>query len=160
LSATRSKHGGANVRFPPPLVFAAAIATGFLIQRAGYVVQVPVGRTPRLIVAGTLGLLALALILPSQLLFRRSGQHPAPWKPSPSLIVQGPYRFSRNPMYASMLLLQMALGVGLDNPWIVLLSAPALMAVHYIAVLPEERYLGEKFGEDYRLYASRVRRYL
>jgi protein-S-isoprenylcysteine O-methyltransferase Ste14 len=159
LSAT-SKHGGANVKFPPPLVFAAAIVVGFLIQRAGYVVPMPVGGTPRLIVAGLLALLGVALILPSQLLFRRTGQHPAPWKPSPSLIVHGPYRFSRNPMYASMLLLQMALGVALDNPWIVLLSAPALIAVHYVAVLPEERYLNEKFGEEYRLYSSRVRRYL
>jgi protein-S-isoprenylcysteine O-methyltransferase Ste14 len=148
------------VRFPPPLVFVFAMLAGWLIQRAGYVVPMPIGATPRLVVAGALALVGLALILPSQVLFRRSGQHPAPWKPSPSLIVQGPYRFSRNPMYASMLLLQMALGVAFDNPWIVLLSAPALMAVHYLAVLPEERYLQEKFGEEYRLYASRVRRYL
>ena len=56
--------------------------------------------------------------------------------------------------------LEIGLGLAVNNLWISLFAAPALLAVHVIAVLPEERYLSEKFGESYRAYAARVRRYL
>jgi protein-S-isoprenylcysteine O-methyltransferase Ste14 len=47
-----------------------------------------------------------------------------------------------------------------NNLWISLFAAPALMTVHFIAVLPEERYLAEKFGDSYRSFLARVRRYI
>jgi protein-S-isoprenylcysteine O-methyltransferase Ste14 len=63
-------------------------------------------------------------------------------------------------MYLGVTLFQVGLGVTLDNFWISLFSVPALSTVHFIAVLPEERYLTEKFGEPYVRYLVRVRRYL
>jgi protein-S-isoprenylcysteine O-methyltransferase Ste14 len=91
--------------------------------------------------------------------FRRTGQDPLPWKPTPSLIVQGPYRFTRNPMYVGMTLVQLGVGVAVNDLWIALLAPAALLAVHFIAVLPEETYLGERFGHDYAKYRATVRRY-
>jgi protein-S-isoprenylcysteine O-methyltransferase Ste14 len=52
------------------------------------------------------------------------------------------------------------LGLAVNNLWISLFAAPALLVVHFIAVLPEERYLAEKFGESYRSFRAQVRRYL
>ncbi|HEX9104992.1 MAG TPA: isoprenylcysteine carboxylmethyltransferase family protein [Polyangia bacterium] len=120
----------------------------------------PGSRLVQLVVGGVLVALALALGGTAQGLFRRSGQHPAPWKPSPSLVLQGPYRFTRNPMYVGMTGVQVGIGVMLGNLWVVLLAAPALMIVHYTAVLREEAYLEEKFGDDYLQLKRRVRRYL
>jgi protein-S-isoprenylcysteine O-methyltransferase Ste14 len=50
--------------------------------------------------------------------------------------------------------------IGANNLWISLLTAPALLVVHFIAVLPEEEYLTEKFEEHYRAYLTGGRRYL
>jgi protein-S-isoprenylcysteine O-methyltransferase Ste14 len=63
-------------------------------------------------------------------------------------------------MYIGVTIVQIGLGVALNNLWISLFAFPALLAVHFIAVLPEERYLAKKFGEAYNAYLGRVRRYL
>jgi protein-S-isoprenylcysteine O-methyltransferase Ste14 len=63
-------------------------------------------------------------------------------------------------MYVSMALLQTSVGLAVDSLWVVLLWLPALIVVHYTAVLPEEKYLSERFGEAYQRYAASVRRYL
>src|SRR2546430_730514 len=75
-------------------------------------------------------------------------------------IGRGPYRFTRNPMYVGLTLLTLGIGGLLARGWIVLLAPAALIAVHFLAVLPEERYLAAKFGDSYVLYKTRVRRYL
>ena len=160
MNVIQSKHGGANVWLPPPLFFAAGVVAGLLVQYAVRPFPAPIGRTPRLIAACVVGVAGLGLGLSTLLLFRRSGQDPRPWKPSPEMILRGPYRFSRNPMYVGMLLLQSSIGLFVDDLWIVLLSVPALILVHYTAVLPEERYLADRFGEAYQNYIGTVRRYL
>ena len=58
-----------------------------------------------------MGLFGVVLALSSLTLFYRTGQNPEPWKPSPVLIRQGPYRLTRNPMYVGMVLLQCGLGL-------------------------------------------------
>jgi protein-S-isoprenylcysteine O-methyltransferase Ste14 len=93
-------------------------------------------------------------------LFRKSGQDPAPWQPTPELVFAGPYRFTRNPMYVGMTLLTVGLGAAFATLWALPLALVALGAVHVSAVLPEERYLAAKFGAPYLDYQARVRRYL
>src|SRR5215467_4019349 len=156
----QNKEGGARVRFPPPLVFLISILLGVVLQRTFRPLTIPVDRPLR--VTGGIVLIAVAVCLfaPALVLFRRTGQHPRPWKPTPELIPNGPYRFTRNPMYVAMTLLVLGLGMALNDLWISLFAPVALLAVHFIAVLPEERYLAEKFGESYRSYVARVRRYL
>jgi protein-S-isoprenylcysteine O-methyltransferase Ste14 len=63
-------------------------------------------------------------------------------------------------MYVGMTTAQIGLGIALGNVWVVLLAALSLTIVHFSAVLPEEAYLREKFGDAYRDYTARVRRYL
>jgi len=100
------------------------------------------------------------LIAESWKLFKRTGQDPKPWTPSPEMVLSGPYRFTRNPMYVGMTCIQLGLGLALDNLWISLLAAFSLLTVHFIAVVPEEKYLAGKFGERYTGYVIKVRRYL
>ena len=63
-------------------------------------------------------------------------------------------------MYVSMGLLQVAIGIGLANAWVVILVVPVLVAVYIVAVRPEEVYLTEKFGDAYLRYKSSVRRWV
>ena len=155
----QSKEGGARVSFPPPLVFLISIFLGIVFQRTVKPLTIPIGWQLR--VPGGLVFIAAAIcfLVPALVLFKRTGQHPRPWEPTPELIPNGPYRFSRNPMYVAMTLLVLGLGIALNDLWVSLLAPVALLAVHFIAVLPEERYLAEKFGESYRGYVGRVRRY-
>jgi protein-S-isoprenylcysteine O-methyltransferase Ste14 len=154
-----STEQGARVRFPPPLVFLVALLAGVAVS---YVrgAPVPLDRTIRVVVGALFVVFGVALILGARRHFLRTGQHPAPWRPSPELIFEGPYRFTRNPMYVGMTAITLGLGLELGNLWILAAAPLALVAVHFIAVLPEERYLSEKFGAPYTEYLTRVRRYL
>jgi protein-S-isoprenylcysteine O-methyltransferase Ste14 len=156
----QNKEGGARVYFPPPLVFLISIALGVVLQRAVRPLTIPVGRTLSIAAGIVLIAVAVCLFVSALVLFRRTGQHPRPWKPTPELIPNGPYRFSRNPMYVAMTLFVLGLGIALNNLWVSMFAPVSLLAVHFIAVLPEERYLVGKFGEGYRGYIARVRRYL
>ncbi len=156
----QNKEGGARVRFPPPLVFLLSIFLAVVLQRAVWPLTIPVGWQLRVTAGLVFIAAAICLFVPALVLFKRTGQHPRPWKPTPELIPNGPYRFTRNPMYVAMTLFVLGLGIALNDLWISLFAPVSLLAVHFIAVLPEERYLTEKFGENYRGYLARVRRYL
>jgi protein-S-isoprenylcysteine O-methyltransferase Ste14 len=158
--STPTTEPGARVRFPPPLVFLFAILLGVLCRFSVTPLGIPVDRVLR-VLAGLLVLASgAALIASARVLFLRSGQSPIPWRPTPSLIFAGPFRFTRNPMYLGQTLIGLGLGVALDNLWICAFTPVALLVVHFIAVLPEERYLSEKFGDGYKQYLTRVRRYV
>ena len=153
-SNVRSGQGGARVRLPPPLWFLAAIALGAFLPglRLSFLTSAPAG--------AVLAVLGVALGASALGWFRRTGQDPKPWTPSPALIERGPYRFSRNPMYVGMTIFTIGIGGLLARGWIALLAPFALLAVHYTAVLREEAYLTSQFGDAYREYTRRVRRYL
>jgi protein-S-isoprenylcysteine O-methyltransferase Ste14 len=159
-TGTRSKQGGANVRLPPPLVFVGLPILGLALHYLVLPLRLPMSVVARAIAGGLVGGAGLALNLATNVLFRRTGQNPLPWMPSPSLILRGPYKFSRNPMYLSVVLMMAGLGLGLGTLWLVLFAPIALIVVHYTAVLPEEAYLGAEFGEAYGKYKAAVRRYL
>ena len=156
----QSKQGGARVTIPPPLVFLAAVIAGMLVDRFVLRWPVPGGVAIRILMAA-LGMGgALVFGLPAIRLFRKTGQDPKPWQPTPELVFAGPYRFSRNPMYVGMTFLTIGLGAALGTLWTLPLAFAALGAVHVLAVRPEERYLAARFGEPYLRYKARVRRYL
>jgi protein-S-isoprenylcysteine O-methyltransferase Ste14 len=150
---------GARVRFPPPLVFVSGALIGAAVSRV-LPAAVPVDSAIRIAIGVAIVIGGLAPMIAARIDFVRTGQSVIPWTPTPQLIIRGPYRFTRNPMYVGMALIEIGLGVALNNLWISLLALPALAVVHVIAVLPEEAYLSAKFGESYREYLAQVRRYL
>ena len=104
--------------------------------------------------------LALGLILWAALLFRRAGTNIRPYLPSTALVLDGPYRFTRNPMYLGMAgtLLGAAVFLGSLTPLIVIPAFMALIAERFI--VPEEAKLEAAFGRGYVDYKARVRRWL
>ncbi len=149
-----------GVRVPPPLIFVATLGIGAALD---YVVfkDMTVAAAPARHVLGALwaacGMLAISLALN---LFRRAGTRPEPWQPSSAIVATGVYRYTRNPMYLGMALLYMGLALILDSVSSLMLLVPLLIVIRYGVIGREEAYLERKFGEPYRQYRSRVRRWL
>ena len=89
-----------------------------------------------------------------------AGTNISPLKPAITLVNSGPYRFSRNPLYVAMTLLFVGLTLLVNSWWGVFLLVPLAVLLHFGVVCREERYLERKFGEEYRNYRLRVRRYI
>lgn len=83
-----------------------------------------------------------------------------PMRPTTAIVTSGPYRFSRNPLYVALTLLFVGLTLAVDTWWGIVVLVPLVIVMHCGVVRREERYLEQKFGEPYRQYRSRVRRYL
>jgi len=150
----------AAVRFPPPLVYLAAVIAGALLH--AYVLPLPCDFAlgARIAVATTIAALGVAIMIGAMAPFRRTGQDPKPWKTTPEIISTGIYRFTRNPMYVAMALLQIGIGIGFANGWILALVPPVLVIIYATAIRPEETYLESKFGAPYTEYKRSVRRWL
>jgi len=83
-----------------------------------------------------------------------------PNQPASTLVLHGPYRYSRNPMYVSLTLLYLGL-VLVTRTWWAFPLLPLVLLVLYRAVIArEERYLTTEFGEAYTDYTRRVRRWI
>lgn len=94
------------------------------------------------------------------MLFRRGGQNVNPWKPTPGLETNGPFRVTRNPMYLQMVIVCIGAAIAFANGWILLLTPVVVIALQRLAIEPEEEYLEAKFGETYLNYKRSVRRWI
>jgi protein-S-isoprenylcysteine O-methyltransferase Ste14 len=75
------------------------------------------------------------------------------------IVDHGPYRFVRNPMYIGILMVGMSLGLALGT-WLLPVAASLMFTLLALRTRIEERYLIERFGDQYRDYMKRVGRYL
>lgn len=148
----------AGVGFPPPLAFLLALIAGVFLQ---FIWSVPFLPWRTGVMAG-LPLMALGLlfILSAAWQFRRSDTPLPPWETATAVVVSGPYRFSRNPIYLGMALIHVGLGLFFASLWIVLSVIPVLWWVQQRVILAEEAYMQAKFGKVYGAYRDRVRRWL
>lgn len=89
----------------------------------------------------------------------RRGESPDPGKATTKLITAGPYRFSRNPIYTGGTAALLGLALLLDTAIGVAVVVALALLAHNLT-LAEERYLESKFGDDWRQYRSRVRRWI
>lgn len=76
------------------------------------------------------------------------------------LITAGPYAISRNPMYIAWTIIYLVTAILANTLWLIILMPVLILFTHYFVVLQEERQLEQQFGEQYRQYRARVRRYL
>ena len=105
-------------------------------------------------------ILAPTLALSALRTMKAAGTNVHPSEPALVIVRDGPFRFTRNPMYLALCFLQVALGFFL-NDWITLLFVvPLALILHYGVVVREERYLATKFGEPYLQYKREVRRWI
>jgi protein-S-isoprenylcysteine O-methyltransferase Ste14 len=151
---------GAAVHLPPPLVYVIAVIVGVLLHAFVFPLPLQLSLGLRLSAVVLAVLLGLAIGGNAFAHFRRTGQDPKPWESTPEIISTGIYRFTRNPMYVGMALIQVGIGIGLANGWIVALVPVVVVVVYLTAIRHEEAYLEQKFGETYTKYKASVRRWL
>ncbi|HKP20030.1 MAG TPA: isoprenylcysteine carboxylmethyltransferase family protein [Thermoleophilaceae bacterium] len=153
-----SESDNAGVVAPPPLIFLAGLALGFVLEALLPGADLPAwlqwGLGVLLIAAG------LLLLLWFNTLFSRKGTAVEPWKPTTAIVTSGPYRFTRNPAYLGMAVTYIGIAVTSSALW-VLVPLPFVLAVIDRGVIArEERYLERKFGEEYLGYKRTVQRWL
>ena len=149
-----------SIILPPPLIFFAFLGAGFLLD---YLIPFKLFRLPRearLISSAVLAGISFYFALGSVIVLLRNKTPFDPSKPTVTIVRQGPFQFSRNPMYLSLLLLLAAAALLTGSLWICL-AVPALWVVlDMTAVRPEEEYLERNFGGRYLEYKAKVRRWL
>lgn len=149
----------AGVIVRPPLAWALAVVSGFVLDWLE-----PLPFLPEDWPAGLLGaavfVLALALAIWAMDTMTRAGTNVPTNRPTTAIVEGGPYRFTRNPIYMGMFGGLIGLGIAFDNPWLLAMLVPFALVIRYGVVAREEAYLERKFGEPYRGYRRRVRRWL
>ena len=92
--------------------------------------------------------------------FVAAGTNIPPYLPTTALVVDGIYGRTRNPLYLGTTLVYLALSVAAGSLWAIVLVVPLLWVINVGVVAREERYLERKFGDEYRAYKARVRRWV
>ena len=105
-------------------------------------------------------LLADAITRRSKKLFEEAGTNVPPNQPALIIVREGPYKYSRNPMYVSFLLMFTGLSLLADAPMMLALIFPLFYFLDQRVIVPEEIYLTEKFGDVYLDYKKQVRRWI
>jgi len=147
-------------RIPPPVVMLAAAALMWALHRwipLTHWIAPPWNRF------GSLpAIVGLAIAVAAIIRFRQARTTTNPMDPSKAshLVMDGVFRISRNPMYLGLelLLIGWAVWLGSASPWLI----PPLFAVviTVVQIIPEERALGQRFGDQYRSYQRRVARWI
>ena len=142
----------------PQMLLIGTITTGIVINLFVHIELIPQGVQ---FYAGTVVIsLAVYIAAISFHEFRKNGVSIDPKKVPSVLITTGPFRYSRNPLYLALCLMELGIGVLLDNVWIFGLLIVVIIVLTYTAISSEERTLSEQFGKEYLKYASEVRRWL
>jgi protein-S-isoprenylcysteine O-methyltransferase Ste14 len=143
---------------PPPVIFLVGFISGAVIN---FFLPTPIwpGIWVRI-----LGALVLALGLGfGAWAFRTFARHktpPGPWAATVALVQDGPYGFSRNPIYLSFALEYLGFSFIFNSVPSLILFVPVVIVADRKQILREERYLEGKFKEEYRIYKSKVRRWI
>jgi protein-S-isoprenylcysteine O-methyltransferase Ste14 len=153
---------GPNIRIPPPTFFALPMLTGFLVQHfvpIRIVNGVDPVRTLRLVGIAEI-VIALALIVWAGTTLLRNGSTPNPTRRAGTLVEEGPYTLTRNPMYLGLTVMYVGIVLVANAVWPLVFLPEALALAYLFAIRLEEDYLAREFGEQYVAYRSRVRRWL
>ena len=137
--------------------FLAAIGLQFILPLA-----LPGGVTTPLLIAagGVLALAGITLVTLTRREFARYRQPTDPGQATSQLITSGVFAYSQNPLYLGGILFLAGIALALRMTWGLILLVPSVIACHTILIVPEERYLAHKFGEQYREYTATVHRWV
>lgn len=158
MNSVVRERGAAVTPVPPPVYYAAVFAAGLGLQD---LVPLGFGRSTATVLCGLLLVATgVALAAAGVVAVLRHRTTIVPHRPVSTLVVRGPYRISRNPMYAGSALAY-AGGALLAQSWWPLLGLPIVLALVFrLAIRPEERYLSTRYGDEYATYQREVRRWL
>lgn len=148
---------GTGIRVFPPLVFALAVGAAFGAHRLIPLSAISDGM--QLWVGSILIIAGLVLAGAAVLQFRAHKTTIHVGHSASALMTSGPFKFSRNPVYVALMAISLGICVAFDRMWIIPFLALAILYLQRHVIDLEEAFLEAKFGDDYRTYKSKVRRW-
>ena len=148
----------AGVAFHPPLMLISMLVAGFGLRAV-----LPLSFLPdqmAWMAGATIVVISFAFFFWAAITMRRGGGSIPTGEPTEVILSNGPYRFSRNPIYASMIVLFIGVGIWANSLWFVGFAVVAVFLLSWGVISREEAYLERKFGTTYAAYKSEVRRWL
>lgn len=155
---TPTVHGAAvRVKVPPALYVVPFLLT---LAVHYWLVAFPIGGRPATTVLGVVLVLGgFGFSAAGTVAILRHGTTVVPHHAVSALVTSGPYRISRNPMYAGLSVGYVGAAFWVGSWWPLLALPLILPAVQMWVILPEERYLAERFGAAFMTYRESVRRW-
>ena len=148
----------ARIVAPPPLIYLGMLGLGLLLEwfRPTELSNRPLALSAGVafLVCGVVGLLAAVRTM------SRAQTTINPYKSTTTVVSDGIFRFSRNPIYVSDTVLYVGLGLVLDTWWALIFTPIVIWIMNVGVIAHEEAYLERKFGNDYLEYKQEVRRWL
>jgi protein-S-isoprenylcysteine O-methyltransferase Ste14 len=145
--------------FPPYLVFLGLIIS-FLLEFLVYRNQIFDNSIIFRFLGIILTIAAILLFVKSVRIFNLRKEKIHPRSISTQIFKDGPFQFSRNPIYLAMFVLLIGVGLTLNSFWFLYSGLVVAIMLHYGVIIPEENYLEKEFGKDYLEYKKSVRRWL
>ncbi|WP_158295494.1 methyltransferase family protein [Crenalkalicoccus roseus] len=141
---------------PPPLLVGGLVLAAWGLRR---LLPLPVAE-PLPALGLAVILVALGLILWALAVMLRAGTDPRPDRPDAALVEEGPFRFSRNPIYLGFLLAAAGFALRWGDLWGWVAVFASLLLLDRLVIAREEAYLAARFGPAYEAYRRRVRRWM
>ena len=153
-----SKKDSSGAIAPPPVIALVLIAIGVVL---GVFWPVEIVPAPwQYVAGGPIIAGAVLLVMSAFRLFQRAKTPVPTYRTPTALVTGGVYLLTRNPIYLAMVLLIIGLAVTLDNVWLLALAAIFQQIIRWGVIAREEPFLEAKFGEDYRAFKQRTRRWI
>lgn len=150
----------AAISMPPPIFFFACLGFGLLLEYLFPISLINLPLVPRVIVGGIFIMIAICFAVSGFFMLIRNKTTFDTSKSTSKIVTNGAYRYSRNPLYFSLLLLLSGIAILLSSLWL-FIAIPFLYVLFlFKAVRPEEKYLLQKFGDEYLHYSEKVRRWI
>ncbi len=144
---------------PPLVTLIAGLLMWIITKFFPTIIIIPQYKNFLAVIIAILGLILMALAALS--LFRaKTTINPMKPQNSSNLVTSGIYKFSRNPIYLADLLFLLAFALFLNNLLSLIFIIGFYLYMNKFQIIPEERFLEEKFGETYLKYKQKTRRWI
>lgn len=144
----------------PPIITALAVLVGWIAQKIEYLDWIAAVSQSFWLLGLLMVVLALSIVAWAFVTFKNINTTIMPNKAASHLATNGPFRWSRNPIYVADIILISGIALATGNPWMLITAAVAIFAIEEFAIKREEVHLKAKFGQDWAEYSRKVRRWV
>lgn len=150
-----------GVQFPPPILFVSAFGVAWFLDNQLRALPFPaISPIAGRVIGAVVMIVGFYVTISGIAAFRRVMTAIFPNQPANELVTDGPYRFTRNPMYTGFTLVYIAGAFIMNSMWPLALLPIVLGLLFLLVIRREEAYLTDAFGQQYASYRNRVRRWL